>query len=96
MAYMEITADKAVEFLKKSKGEIVLVAVYDFGKNDVALFRPKFKSVCLSMIEEAETIGAICSDADFVRQLNLFSEKQDIHNIKNFGIQRVILLNEQE
>lgn len=34
----------------------------------------------------------ICDD--FVRQLNLFTEKQEIHNIEPHGMQKIILLRE--
>lgn len=91
MRYVEMTAEEAIEVLKKSKGKKVLVAIQDLKTEKPVSFYPRLKSDCLLMIKEAETISSACDD--FVRQLRLFSEKQrDLMNIVPEGLQRTILL----
>ena len=44
------------------------------------------------MFEDVKTAASLCND--FVRQLNLFTERQDIRNIKPQGFQKIVLLRE--
>ena len=44
------------------------------------------------MIKEAQTVSSMCDD--FVKKLDVFSEKQkDLMNIEPHGFQKTILLN---
>lgn len=94
MKYVEMTTDEAIEVLKKSKGKKVLVAIQDLENNDEEIiFYPKLKEDCESMIEEAKTISSACDD--FVKKLDLFTEKQkDLMNIQPHGFLKTILLRE--
>ena len=44
------------------------------------------------MFEEVKTVASACDD--FVKQLRLFTEKQNIYSIEPHGLQKIILLNE--
>ena len=44
------------------------------------------------MFEDVKTVASACDD--FVKQLRLFTEKQNIYNIEPRGIQKIILLKE--
>jgi len=91
MRYVGMTTEEAIEVLKKSKGKKVLVAVQDLKTEEEALFYPRLKMDCVSMIREAETISSACDN--FVKQLRLFTEKQlDLMNIRPEGLQKTILL----
>lgn len=91
MNYVEMTTDEAIEVLRKSKGKKVLVAIKDLENDEDAVFYQKLKSDCEIMIREAQTISSMCDD--FVKKLDVFSEKQkDLFNIKSHGRQQTILL----
>lgn len=91
MKYIEVTKKEAIDILKKSKGDKVMIAIQDMGHDDVGMFCPHLKSECENMIYEAETIASMSDD--FIKQLDLFSEKQlDLMNIKSIGYRKIILL----
>lgn len=93
MKYVEMTIDEAIEMLNNSKGKKVLVAIQDLEKDEPALFCQRLKKECESMICEAKTVASQCDD--FVKQLNLFTEKQkDLMNIQHRGKLKIILLRE--
>lgn len=93
MNYVEMTTEEAIEILRKSKGKKVLVAIKDLENDNDAILYQKLKSDCEVIIQEAQTISSICDD--FVRKLDVFTEKQkDILNIKPYGLRKTILLNE--
>lgn len=93
MNYVEMTTDEAIEILRKSKGKKVLVAIKDLENDEDAILHQKLKSDCEIMIKEAQTISSMCDD--FVKKLDVFSEKQkDLFNIKPYGTQQTILLKE--
>ena len=45
-----------------------------------------------ALFEDVKTVASMCDD--FVKQLRLFTEKQNIYNIEPRGIQKIILLKE--
>jgi hypothetical protein len=94
MNYVEMTTEEAIEVLRKSKGKKVLVAIKDLeNDDDDAIFYQKLKSDCEIMIQEAQTVSSMCDD--FVKKLDLFTEKQrDLFNIKPIGLKKTILLRE--
>ena len=93
MNYIEMTTEEAIEILKKSKGKKVLVAIKDLESDEDAVFYQRLKMDCETMIREAKTISSMCDD--FVRNVNLFTEKQiDLTNIVPHGLQKTILLRE--
>ena len=90
MDYIEMTADEAIEVLRNSKDKKVLVAIQDLESDEPALFYQRLKIECESMIAEAKTVSSMCDG--FVKQLNAFTEKQNIYNIEPHGIQKTILI----
>ena len=83
---------KSVEDIEV-KGKKVLVVIRDLESDEDAIFYQKLKSDCEIMIQEAQTVSSMCDD--FVKKLDLFTEKQrDLFNIKPHGFQKTILLRE--
>lgn len=76
-----------------NKNAKVLVAVQNLEDDDCdVVFVRKKRSEYQSIFDDVKTVASICDD--FVRQLNLFTEKQEIHNIEPHGMQKIILLRE--
>lgn len=89
MNYIEVTTEEAIEILRKAPGKKVMVAIQNLESDEPVAFCPRLKKDCELMIEEAATIAQKCDD--FVKQLKLFTEEQDISHIINSGIQKTIL-----
>lgn len=89
--YVEMTIDEAIK--RCNKNARVLVSIQDLEQENVdILFIKKEKKDYNKMFEDVKTVASACDD--FVKQLKLFTEKQDIHNIKPKGVQKIILLRE--
>ena len=70
-----------------------LVAVQDLeDDNTDVIFVRKERSEYYKIFEDVQTVASICDD--FVKQLRLFTEKQNIPNIEPHGYQKTILLKE--
>ena len=91
MRYVEMTIEEAMKRCNKNKK--VLVAMQDLeDENVVTVFVQKERSEYQSMFEDVKTVASACDD--FVKQLRLFTEKQNIFNIEPKGIQKIVLLKE--
>lgn len=91
MRYVEMTVEEAMK--RCNKNDKVLVAVQDLEEDDVnVLFTKKRREDYEKLFEDVQTVASLCDD--FVRQLNLFTEKQNIYNIKPQGLKKIIILNE--
>ena len=91
MRYVEMTIEEAMKRCNKNKK--VLVAIQDLEDDSVdTVFVQKERSEYQSMFEDVKTVASACDD--FVKQLRLFTEKQNIFNIEPKGIQKIILLKE--
>ena len=90
--YIEMTIEEAVRRCNKNKK--VLVAIQDLEDNrDVNIaFVQKDRSEYPTIFENVQTVASICDD--FVKQLRLFTEKQNIPNIQPRGQQKIVLLQE--
>lgn len=89
MRYIEMTIEDAMKVCNKK--DKVLVAVQDMeDKNCNVLFVKKRRNDYEKLFEDVKTVASACDD--FVNQLNLFTEKQNIYNIKPNGLQKIILL----
>ena len=88
--YIEMTIEEAMK--KCNKNTKVLVATQDLENNDSDVFFViKKKKEYKSIFEDAKTIISSCDD--LVKELNVFTEKQNnIPNIEPHGIQRIVLL----
>lgn len=91
LKYVEMTIEEAMKCCNRNKK--VLVAIQDLEDDNIDIvFVKKKKSEYSTIFEDVKTVASICDD--FVRQLNLFTEKQEIHNIEPHGMQKTILLRE--
>ena len=91
MKYVEMTIEEAMKRCNKNKR--VLVAVQDLeDDNTDVIFVRKERSEYRTIFEDLQTVASICDD--FVKQLRLFTEKQNIPNIEPHGYQKTILLKE--
>lgn len=92
MQYVEMTIEEAMK--RCNKNTKVLVAIQNLEENDDidVVFIPKRKENYGEIFEDVKTVASICDD--FINQLRLFTEKQDIYNIKPKGLQKTVLLKE--
>ena len=91
MKYVEMTIEEAMKRCNKNKR--VLVAVQDLeDDNTDVIFVRKERSEYRTIFEDVQTVASICDD--FVKQLRLFTEKQNIPDIEPHGFQKTILLKE--
>ena len=89
MKYVEVSIEEAMKRCKKNAK--VLVAVQDLEDNNVdVVFIQKGRNEYQSMFEDVKTVASACDD--LVKQIRLFTEKQNIYNIEPRGIQKIILL----
>lgn len=92
MRYIEMTLEEAVK--ECNKNTKVLVALQNLEEKDDTdvIFVTKKKEEYRKMFEDVKTAASLCDD--FVRELSLFTERQDIRNIKPQGFQKIVLLRE--
>ena len=91
MRYVEMTIEEAMKRCNKNKK--VLVAIQDLEDDNIdVVFVQKERSEYQSVFEDVKTVASACDD--FVKQLRLFTEKQNIFNIEPRGRQKIILMKE--
>lgn len=91
MYYAEMTVEEAMK--KCGKNAKVLVAIQNLEEeNTDVIFVNKKREEYNELFEDIKTVASLYDD--FIKQLNLFTEKQDIYNIKPKGMQKIILLKE--
>lgn len=89
--YAEMTVEEAMK--KCGKNAKVLVAIQNLEEeNTDVIFVNKKREEYNELFEDTKTVASLYDD--FIKQLNLFTEKQDIYNIKPKGMQKIILLKE--
>ena len=91
MKYVEMSIEDAIKRCKKNAK--ILVATQDLADNDTnIIFIQKRGSDYKEVFEDVKTVASLSDD--LVEQLNLFTEKQDIMNIRPYGMQRIVILRE--
>lgn len=91
MKYIEMTIEEAMKRCDKNKK--VLVAVQDLEDENIDIvFVKKEKSEYQEIFENVKTV--VSAYDDLVKQLRLFTEKQNIYNIEPRGIEKIVLLKE--
>ena len=89
--YVEMTVEEALK--RCNKNAKVLVAVQNLEKSDVNIpFMAIRKNEYDRLFENIQTALQIYDD--LVKQLRLFTEKQDINNIRPYGFEKIVLLKE--
>lgn len=91
MKYVELTIEEAMQRCDKNAKVLVVIQDLKDTKANVSFVKKERKEYP-EIFEDIQTATSLCDD--FVKQLKLFSEKQDIHNIKPKGIQKIVLLKE--
>lgn len=91
MQYIEMTIEEAIKKCKKNAK--ILVATQDLADENIdVIFVQKRGSDYKEVFEDVKTVASLSDD--LVKQLNLFTEKQDIMNIRPYGIRRIVILRE--
>lgn len=91
MRYVEVSIEEAMKRCKKNAK--VLVAEQDLENEDCdVIFVAKGRKEYDDLFKDVQT-AASWSD-DLIKQLRLFTEHQDIPNIRPRGIQKIVLINE--
>jgi len=91
MQYIEMSLEEAMRRCKKNAK--ILVATQDLTEDDAdIIFIQKRGSDYKEVFEDVKTVASLSDD--LVKQLNLFTEKQDIMNIRPYGIQKIVILRE--
>lgn len=91
MQYIEMSVEDAIKKCKKNAK--ILVAIQDLADESVdVVFIQKRGSDCKDVFKDVETVASLCDD--FISQLKLFTEKQDIRDIRPYGVQKTVMLRE--
>lgn len=91
MQYVEMTIEEAMR--RCNKNTKVLVAIQNLEEDDVnTLFVLKCREEYGKLFEDVKTVTSSCDD--FIKQLRLFTERQDIYNIRPIGLQKTVMLKE--
>ena len=91
MYYTEMTIEEARKICDKNTK--VLVAIQDLEDDNVdAFFVQKKRSEYHELFNDVQTVASACDN--FVKQLRLFTEKQNVYNIEPRGFQKIVLLKE--
>lgn len=89
MRYVELSVDEAIKKCKKNAK--VLVAIQDLEKEDCdVVFVPKYKKEYDELFNDIKTVASLRDD--LVNQLRLFTEYQDVLNIRPRGVEKIVLL----
>ncbi len=88
MRYVEMTIEEAMKMCNKNAK--VLVAIQNLEEDDDVdiVFVPKRKENYGEIFENVKTVASIYDD--FMNQLRLFTERQDIYNIRARGLQKTV------
>lgn len=93
MKYIEMTVEEAMKICNKN--DRVLVAVQDLEDEDCNVsFVKKRKGDYDSIFEDVKTVASACDD--FVKQLKLFTETQNIYNVEPHGLQKIVIIKRLE
>lgn len=91
MRYVEISIEEAIKRCKKNVK--VLVAEQDLEQEDCdIIFVKKEKKDYGELFKDVQTAASLSDD--LMEQLRLFTERQDIPNIRPKGIQKIVLIRE--
>ena len=90
--YVEMTVEEAMKRCKKNAKVLVATQNLEDKNEPDIIFVKKRKEEYEELFEDVKTAASLYDD--FVKQLRLFTEKQDVYNIRAKGIQKIILLRE--
>lgn len=89
MKYIEMTVEEAMRYCDKN--DKVLVAIQDLESEDTnVVFVQKKRKDYGDIFNDAKTIFSMCDN--LIKEFSVFTEKQDISQIKPRGIHKIVLL----
>lgn len=89
MKYVKMTLEDAIK--RCNKHTKVLVAIQDLEEDNIDIvFSLKRREEYKKLFEDVK-IASYLND-EFIKQLNLFTEMQNIYDIKPKGFQKIVLL----
>lgn len=92
MRYIEMTVEEAMKYCNKN--DKVLVAIQDLENEDTDIvFVQKRRNDYRDIFRDAKTISSMCDN--LIKELSVFTEKQDLTNIQPRGLHKVVLLKEK-
>ncbi len=92
MKYIEMTVEEAMRYCNKN--DKVLVAIQDLENKDTdVVFVQKRRNDYGDIFSDAKTISSMCDS--LIKELSVFTEKQDLGNIQPRGFHKVVLLKEK-
>lgn len=92
MKYIEMTVEEAMRYCDKN--DKVLVAIHDLENEDMdVMFVQKRRNDYRDIFRDAKTISSMCDS--LIKELSIFTEKQDLANIQPKGLHKIVLLKEQ-
>lgn len=91
MRYVEVSIEEAMKRCKKNVK--VLVAEQDLEQEDCnIIFVKKEKRDYGELFKDVKTAASLSDE--LIEQLRLFTERQEIPNIKPVGVQKIVLIRE--
>ncbi len=92
MRYIEMTVEEAMRYCNKN--DKVLVAIQDLENKDTdVVFVQKRRKDYGDIFSDAKTISSMCDN--LIKELSVFTEKQDLPNVQPKGFHKIVLLQEQ-
>lgn len=92
MMYVEMTVEEAMKTCGKNAKVLVAIQNLENDNDEDIIFVRRKKEEYKDLFDDIKTAASFYDD--FVKQLRLFTVKQDIYNIRPEGIQKIILLRE--
>jgi hypothetical protein len=92
MYYAEMSIEDAIKKCKKHATVLVAIQNLEDEENVDIIFVKKRKNEYDQVFENVKTVASLCDD--FIQQLKLFTEKQDIYNIRSNGFLKTVMLKE--
>lgn len=85
-----MTNEDAMAYLQSHKDCVVMFAEDDLENQTPVMFIKMAKAECYPIVEKAASIATVLDD--FIAQVNLYTEKQDLPVVKNRGRREIIML----
>ncbi len=87
-----MTVEEAMRYCNKN--DKVLVAIQDLENKDTdVVFAQKRRKDNGDIFSDAKTISSMCDN--LIKELSVFTEKQDLPNLQPKGFHKIVLLQEQ-
>ena len=85
-----MTNEDAMAYLQSHRDVVVMFAEDDLENQTPVMFIKRAKDECYPIVEKAASIATVLDD--FIAQVNLYTEKQDLPSVKPQGRREIIML----